>query len=508
MQSRVMSVEPEQLTQTSALEGSPPLPAEFRRQEAKVALVGTPSGWPMRLTFLISDALSLACSCLVSLVLTSLLRGTSILNLSPLQFPTAGILYVSLIGVAFSLGSYSPIPPRPARQFRGWGIGALCASVGLVASLWILGLGSISLSIFILLAAFLSLFQAAFQRALCRMKFGKKDWWGTRFIVVGDGKEAAQAFERMRVEPQWGLRAVGIVAEDETSLPKETQSFYLGHPCQIDDIAQKFQIIRAIFIAHWFDSEENALLVTQGTPRIRQWIALPAPMRFPSLWLDSCEVARHPGWAIRRHLAMPTLLVIKRISDFIMTGCIGVALLPLVLLLAALVKLTSKGPVFFGQRRIGCDGKHFIAWKFRTMHPDADRLLTEHLALNPHLAAEWEANHKLKADPRVTWIGRILRSTSLDELPQLWNVLVGEMSLVGPRPIVDAEVEKYRDAYELYRKVKPGITGLWQVSGRNNTTYDERVELDTYYVHNWSIWLDFYILACTVKVVLLGEGAY
>jgi Undecaprenyl-phosphate galactose phosphotransferase WbaP len=384
----------------------------------------------------------------------------------------------------------------------------MCASIGLVVSLWILGLGSVSLSVFILLAAFLSLFQAAFQRAVCRMTFGKKDWWGTRFIVVGDGKEAIQAFERMRVEPQWGLRPVGIVAEDEIEIPNAMTSVYLGHPSQIDEIAKRYQVIRAIFIAHWFDSEENTLLVTQGTPEIRQWIALPAPMRFPSLWLDSCEVARHPGWAIRRHLAIPTLLTIKRISDFTMTFCLCVVLLPLILLIAVLVKLTSKGPIFFGQRRIGRDGRHFKAWKFRSMHPDADRLLKEHLAANPHLAAEWEANHKLKSDPRVTWIGRILRPTSLDELPQLWNVLVGEMSLVGPRPIVDAEVEKYREAYDLYRKVQPGITGLWQVSGRNNTTYEERVELDTYYVHNWSIWLDFYILACTVKVVLLGEGAY
>ena len=154
------------------------------------------------------------------------------------------------------------------------------------------------------------------------------------------------------------------------------------------------------------------------------------------------------------------------------------------------------------------EGRRFRAWKFRTMHMNADALLQEHLERDPALRAEWEKDHKLKNDPRVTWIGKILRKTSLDELPQLWNVFCGEMSLVGPRPIVDAEIPKYGDHYDQYEKVPPGITGLWQISGRNNTSYEERVAFDAFYVRNWSPWFDLYILACTVKVVLRGEGAY
>jgi len=121
---------------------------------------------------------------------------------------------------------------------------------------------------------------------------------------------------------------------------------------------------------------------------------------------------------------------------------------------------------------------------------------------HPELRAEWEQNHKLKNDPRVTGVGNFLRKTSLDELPQLWNVMKGEMSLVGPRPIVEAEIPKYQDGYGIYLKVVPGLSGLWQVSGRNDTTYGERVYLDCYYVRNWSVWLDIYILARTVSVVL------
>ncbi len=141
------------------------------------------------------------------------------------------------------------------------------------------------------------------------------------------------------------------------------------------------------------------------------------------------------------------------------------------------------------------------------MHRDSQRLLTELLQNRPDLRAEWEQNQKLQDDPRITRVGRVLRKTSLDELPQLWNVLRGEMSMVGPRPIVDAEVPKYREAYDLYRRVKPGMSGLWQVSGRSSTSYDERVQMDTYYVRNWSVWIDLVILARTVGAVIFSRGA-
>jgi lipopolysaccharide/colanic/teichoic acid biosynthesis glycosyltransferase len=142
------------------------------------------------------------------------------------------------------------------------------------------------------------------------------------------------------------------------------------------------------------------------------------------------------------------------------------------------------------------------------MYVDSERLLTELLRSKPDLRVEWEKFHKLRVDPRITPIGHFLRKSSLDELPQLWNVLRGEMSLIGPRPIVDTETSKYKGAYKLYLRVKPGMSGLWQVSGRSNTSYQERVELDTYYVRNWSIWLDLVILARTVGTVIFNQGAH
>jgi Undecaprenyl-phosphate galactose phosphotransferase WbaP len=177
-------------------------------------------------------------------------------------------------------------------------------------------------------------------------------------------------------------------------------------------------------------------------------------------------------------------------------------------LIALLIKASSRGPVFYKQERVGLHGRRFYAWKFRTMVLDADEVLEAYLEARPALRAEWDSQHKLKNDPRITRVGRWLRYTSLDELPQIWNVLCNEMSLVGPRPIVSAEIAKYQHHFELYTKVLPGVTGLWQVSGRNDTTYPERVALDAFYVRNWSCWLDLYILARTVGVVLRREGAY
>jgi Undecaprenyl-phosphate galactose phosphotransferase WbaP len=170
--------------------------------------------------------------------------------------------------------------------------------------------------------------------------------------------------------------------------------------------------------------------------------------------------------------------------------------------------MTSRGPVFYSQVRLGQGARRFHAWKFRSMVVNADDILTAYLAQHPEQLAEWQKDHKLRHDPRITAFGRLLRRSSLDELPQLWNVIKGEMSLVGPRPIVQAEVSNYTTRFRLYGKLKPGMTGLWQVSGRNDTTYAERVDYDSYYVRNWSVWLDLVILTRTVQVVLFGRGAY
>ena len=177
------------------------------------------------------------------------------------------------------------------------------------------------------------------------------------------------------------------------------------------------------------------------------------------------------------------------------------------LILAFLVKVTSRGPIFYHARRLGVNRRTIRVLKFRTMYIDADQRLETLLAEDPEMERQWREKFKLDNDPRVTPFGRFLRKTSLDELPQFWNVLTGEMAVIGPRPIVEAEVKYYGDRYALLSRVKPGITGLWQVSGRSELDYPQRVNLDVSYIMNWSIWMDYYIFLKTVKEVLLCRGA-
>ncbi|MCU4654379.1 sugar transferase [Roseibacterium sp. SDUM158016] len=199
--------------------------------------------------------------------------------------------------------------------------------------------------------------------------------------------------------------------------------------------------------------------------------------------------------------------IAKRISDIVLAGIALAALAPLMLFVALMIRASGSGPVFYGHERIGLGGRTFRCLKFRTMRTDADTVLREVLAGDPALAAEWAATRKLRHDPRITRIGRVLREYSIDELPQLLNVIRGEMSLVGPRPVVAAELARYGSASALYLSARPGITGLWQISGRSDTTYEARVDLDSRYVTDWSLAGDAAILARTVPAVLGARGS-
>ncbi len=214
-----------------------------------------------------------------------------------------------------------------------------------------------------------------------------------------------------------------------------------------------------------------------------------------------------PAVAKRASRAVPANSVIKRTFDILGAAFFIFALAPVLIAIAILVKLDG-GPAVFRHSRIGAGGRPFGCLKFRSMCTDSDKRLADLLASSPEARAEWEKDFKLRNDPRVTRIGRFLRQTSLDELPQLFNVLRGEMSLVGPRPIVRAEVPRYRTGFREYLKCRPGLTGLWQVSGRNDVDYATRVDLDCQYVRSWSTAKDIHILFRTVSVVLQRSGAY
>jgi undecaprenyl-phosphate galactose phosphotransferase len=212
---------------------------------------------------------------------------------------------------------------------------------------------------------------------------------------------------------------------------------------------------------------------------------------------------------IRNNLSRPFNILVKRCFDILASSLLMIMLLIPLLILAALIKLDLGGPVFFRQTRVGRNGKPFGCRKFRTMYADAEERLSALLATDAEARKEWSTYRKLRNDPRVTTFGEFLRSTSLDELPQLFNVLLGEMSLVGPRPVLQEEIDLYyKDKAEFCFSVRPGVTGLWQVSGRNNNGYDYRIAADLWYVKNWNLWLDIVILLKTVPALLGRVGAY
>jgi len=253
------------------------------------------------------------------------------------------------------------------------------------------------------------------------------------------------------------------------------------------------------------DREEADL--GEALPHFLHVLVVNNSTKFPVLWSYPVSFYRYFSFEIGNRLLRRGVVLQKRLLEIVLASIgLVLAFLPGVVL-ALLVKLSTRGSVFYRAKRLGQYGKPIEVLKFRTMHADADKELERLLAENPDLKKEWEQNFKLHNDPRVTRIGRFLRRTSLDELPQFWNVLKGEMALIGPRPIVPKEVPLYGKDYPIFASVKPGITGLWQVSGRSDTSYNERVALDVFYVNNWSIWLDFYIFWATFNAVLFCRGA-
>ena len=234
---------------------------------------------------------------------------------------------------------------------------------------------------------------------------------------------------------------------------------------------------------------------------------LPRMEVFPVFGSHAVSIDSVGGLEMMNQGRMKALRWEKHLLDFFLAIIALILASPLFIIIPILIKLTSSGPVFYGHTRLGKRGRPFKCWKFRTMYKDADKRLQELLTHNSQLATEYAATFKLKNDPRITPLGKFLRKASLDEIPQLFNVFAGEMSFIGPRPIVEKEISYYGADYEVFSSVRPGVTGLWQCSGRSDTDYDRRVALDIYYVLNWSPWMDIWICIRTVFSVIFMRGA-
>lgn len=329
-------------------------------------------------------------------------------------------------------------------------------------------------------------------------------------LLVGGGDEADALLSTLAAHGGCGMHCIGLVTDARVPQKAAARCAVLGHLADLERVIGETGIQNVLVTASGADSDEQVRLVARIQPLVANVVLVPdlAGLPVANSEIEGILEGRHIFLRFRNNLARRKNLVFKRLFDIVLCLLGAPLVLPVCLAIALAIKHDDGGPVFFAHRRVGQGGKEFPCSKFRTMVTDGDRILADYLAAHPEARKDWENDFKLKDDPRVTKIGAFLRKTSLDELPQVWNVLKGDMSLVGPRPIIRAEIPKYGEHFADFCLVPPGITGMWQVNGRSDTTYEGRVRMDSWYVRNWSVWIDLACLVRTFAVVLRREGAY
>ena len=361
-----------------------------------------------------------------------------------------------------------------------------------------------------LLAWAFSLALAPAARWICGQIFGYRAWWGVPVVVLGAGETARRVIRNLSDNRVLGYRPV-VCLDDNPEKYGDCEGVpVVGGLREAADIAVEHRIAYAVVAM-------PGMPTSQLTTHLRTWatvfpniVIIPDLFGIASLWIETRDLGGILGLEIRHNLLKPVNRVVKRTVDICISTVGLIFLAPLLPITMLWIKITSPGGAFFVQEREGENGKPIRIFKLRTMHNRAEEMLDRHLAENPEARAEWEQFCKLKNDPRIIpGIGTLLRKTSLDEIPQLWNILKGQMSLVGPRPFPAYHNSRFDPEFRTLRtQVSPGLTGMWQVSARSDGDLDVQESLDSYYIRNWSLWLDLYLLIRTVRVVLSGEGAY
>lgn len=387
---------------------------------------------------------------------------------------------------------------------------SLYAVVAIVIVLYIGQIAASTSRMFIFLLWLFSFIYLTVFRYLTKKFLEKVQLLQIPVLIIGAGKTAELLVKGIINDAGMGYKIIGLL-EDNCVRNGILKRFpVLGKFSDVEAVILKTGVQHVFIATPGLEQEKLTRLIYKVQPLVKNMGIIPNLVGIPmgGIEVESFFYEKLMLLRLKNNLARSWNRYLKTIFDFALTLVGTVAISPILIFIAIWIYKDSPGPVIFKHTRIGKNGKKFPCYKFRSMCIDAKEKLAELLENDPVSKAEWERDFKLKNDPRITKSGAFLRKTSLDELPQIFNVLKGEMSLVGPRPVIKEELERYGEYVDDYLMVKPGITGMWQVSGRSDIDYTERVLLDSWYVRNWSVWIDIVMLVKTFKVVLLRKGAY
>lgn len=430
--------------------------------------------------------------------------------------PLSGIALASMapnvvvwVGLRAAMGLYPGYGLGPIEELRRQTF-ALFATLAITAVFAFASQVSDSLSRVLLFAWTIGLLLLApVVRYFVKRAMMKLGLWGKPVVVLGARQAGAHVLEVLRREWHLGFKPLAVFDNRVVPAGRMLEGVpYGGTLADAETLARRCGVDTAIFAMPYTKREHLARFVDSSRDTFRHIVIIPDLGGITNSAVVARDLAGTFGVEIRHNLLDPWAQRSKRLLDVGATLIGGALILPLLLMLSLLVWLESGRPIFYSDKRMGRDGKLFSCIKFRTMVPDSEVLLQQLLAEDAEMRDEYFKYHKLRYDPRVTRVGRFLRKTSLDELPQLWNVLHGEMSLVGPRPYLPRESVDIGATQSKILRVTPGITGPWQVTGRNNASFGERVRMDAGYVRDWSVWLDLVILARTVQCLLVSRDAY
>lgn len=422
------------------------------------------------------------------------------------------IPFIFLFIIAYAMMDLYPgIGQSPVTEFRSLVISTTLIFLLLAAlSFVVVHMHVYSRAVF-LISWILCLVSIPFGRRTTIRLLSHHGMWGEPVVMIGMNASTMDLVEQLQKNPEYGFSPSVVLdflqKQNHDHRMNGIPILHVPAAFRIQDLGDHGELQTAIVLSSVEDQPLIDEFLREGQFHFSRIVMIPEK-QLGSLWVTPFDIAGVLGFEIRQNLLSSTHRLFKRVLDMLLVILASPFILLGGLFIALAIKLDSRGPVFYRETRIGHQGIPFKVWKFRTMVQDANQQLEQYLRENPEMAVEWQQTRKLKNDPRITRVGKVLRRFSLDEFPQLINVFNNEMSLVGPRPIVEDEISRYDERFELYKRVKPGLSGLWQISGRNDLTYEMRVDLDEYYVRNYSIWMDIYIIRQTFGALISNRGAY